>query len=679
MSDTNILQKHEELLSSLELSTVSNIEAKIIEASQKYYSDGTSDIDDLTFDQLVDILRGLKPDSQVFQKPGWGYNPYKNSTAGQKVKHKYGLVGSLDKAYSLDEISKELKNTTNVRQISLKLDGISAVCYYENGVLDKILTRGDGTVGIDITDKAHILVPSHLTDEYEGFTLAVRGELVMDEDNWNQFHEKYPESLNPRNSVAGLVNRKDRSEDFWAVEFVPYTVIGSTSLLPGTSWNLQEVMKFIEHTFQHHVPYSIIPEGETITQEVVDSFSVLVEVFSYSGFPYDGLVIKDNNISIDENSQFIYTAQAYKFKAESAETVVRDIEWSLTKTKYLMPRILFDNIFISGTNVSACTGYNAAYIKDNDIGVGTKLIVSKHGEIIPNIDEVIESTGAELPTVCPCCGSQLQWEGVHLCCKNPECEDAHLKDVLIWFDKLVPVKGLSDSLRTKFLREAKSYGWISDITIGDVMNVSSQDDGYEWMLESVCSKQARMFVKSWISLLKWKISVTWEDALTALNIPRLSTKTASKIAKNTELLELLRTYLESLEASGLQFGEYYHHFLAKLEEVVGTATAESVDRNRNKFLNLLCIYPCICIEDSTKFEDMKIRQVAITGSLSMPRKEFESFIAEFGFKVGDITKSTFCLITDDPNSNSSKNAKADKYGIPKISETDFLSKYVFTE
>lgn len=197
---------------------MSDLELKIKEAAQKYYTDGSSDLSDDEFDRLIEQLRVENPQSLLLKKTGWGYSVESDSTSGMKYKHKYGIAGSLDKCRTWEEVKPVFRD--QFVDISLKLDGISVLLYYRDGKLYQALTRGDGEIGIDITDK--VLEIGILTDttrytEYPciprdddrtHFTGAVRGEIVMSFSNFDKYKELHPEAKNPRNATAGIINKK---------------------------------------------------------------------------------------------------------------------------------------------------------------------------------------------------------------------------------------------------------------------------------------------------------------------------------------------------------------------------------------------------------------------------------------------------------------------------------------
>ena len=200
---------------------MTELETKIKYAAQQYYSDGTSPYTDEEFDEMVDELRRINPDSELF-RVGWGYSLDLDRTPGQKFKHKYGKAGSLDKCHSWSELSWMIQH--GPVDLSLKLDGISVVLYYVEGYLVRALTRGDGITGIDITEKVSKIFPSNCRGIK--FTGAVRGEILMSYDNFENFQKVHPEAKNPRNSTAGIIGANEITDDINYLSIIVYTIVG---------------------------------------------------------------------------------------------------------------------------------------------------------------------------------------------------------------------------------------------------------------------------------------------------------------------------------------------------------------------------------------------------------------------------------------------------------------------
>ena len=624
------------------------LEFIIKEQAQKYYTDGSNDLADTQFDELVDLLKKINPDSSVLTT-GWGYDPNQDTTYGKKVKHKYGLVGSLDKIHSYDDLTNEFKSSPSL-YTSLKLDGLSVVLYYKSGVLYDAVTRGDGTTGISIYDKiAHIDKKFIHTPLSVDFTGAIRGEILMSYDNFKEFKKFNPDAKNPRNVTAGLINRKGNYDDLKYLNIILYNIVGceNEEYIPH---NFHDVIIYLKEWFGSE---SVVPNSRLDVDDS-ESFQYNMDVYKkdwYGKYPADGIVI---NLYTDYNTTthyVSYTSVAYKYPSETASTFVSDINWNMSKTGYAIPTIQVFPVELSGTMVMYATGFNAQYIKDNNIGIGTKLVITKAGEIIPYVKQVLEPTAASIPNVCPECGHTLKWNGVHLCCDNLDCPNIVRQDLLVWINNLAPIDNFGDSLRLKYI-----YG-VFDTTNVSIEMLMTDSKLREYVANSI---QDNMFKQMCNKLTNGRFSL--KSVLLALNIPRLGDKTCEKLSHYpNEVKRIISVATKSQDAVEL----------LDLNGYIGDANADSIRENLWKFTRLNLILGRI------DFSKVSIKgQIAVTGKLSIPRKQFEQQLLNCGYTVGNITKTTKYLITDDPKSNSSKNIKADKLGIPKLTEQEFRKQFM---
>lgn len=634
---------------------IMGLESEIKDAAQKYYTDGSSSLTDAEFDQKVDELREVAPDSDVL-RVGWGYDVNEDSTPGAKVKHKYGEAGSLDKCHNWKELGAAFQWKT--LWASLKLDGISVVLYYNKGKLYQALTRGDGTTGIDITDKiTKRCIASEILDRR--FTGAVRGEILMPLQQFEEYKKAHPEAKNPRNTTAGLINAKEVSSDLNYLSIVVYSVVGCESISSEYNVNsTKSMLAWLDKYFALVAPYEKLPEMKSTDFEA--AMERLRDKW-YGVYPADGIVLTQSSIETTSTKEMTYTAKAFKFPAESKVTRVLDVEWAMSKTHYLIPRVHVESVELSGTNVEYCTGFNAQYIRDNQIGAGAEVEIAKQGEIIPNIIQVVKPGKLLMPTKCPDCGTVLEWNGVHLQCLNPECANAQRQDLSIWLGMLAPVDGLKDAIKFKFIDEI--YG--EDVTIETIMEdhpcISS------WPRTGHKGLVAQMFNKLYGADGQ---HISLEAAIRACNIPRFGEITAAKLAQYPTLIQLfLRDdYIEKACGDA--------DVCAKLYEAIGVANTESLYKNVGKLRRLLLIQNRIAWKAAQAVSN-DARKVAITGKLSVPRAAFVAELKEHGFIVkDDVSKSSFALITDDPRSSSSKNKAATMYGVPKLTEEEFRNKYM---
>lgn len=620
------------------------LQKRIQEASQKYYTDGTSNLSDAEFDSMLEELKKEDPNSPLLGV-GHGYKVEADSTPGAKVKHKYGTAGSLDKCHNWKEFPSSQKQEDT--WASLKLDGLSVVLYYQFGKLLQALTRGDGTIGIDITEKVKRILPDSIMDK--SFTGAVRGEIIMKYNNFELYRNEHPEAKNPRNTAAGLINSKEVSNDLCYLDIVVYTVVG---LETATTWMVTytSMREWLEMNFELCAPAMCLVNGLSEDNMIIH-MEQLNATWKMLGYPSDGIVLTNNAMTRD-NQELIYTASAFKFKAESKVTKIIGIDWNLTKTKYLVPRINVETVELSGTNVSWATGFNAQNMRDQKLGVGAEVVITKSGEIIPYIEEVTNPIECELPTVCPCCGTELEWNGVHLQCPNLECADANVQDALIWMKHIAPWDGLGDTLKLTYLEEM--FG--DDITIEKIYEHGNFTQSEIATLRLIKKQEFRRMINA---LFTNKVKLA--DAIQALNIPRLGDVTSRKLAQYPDTVKYL-----------IEAGEG-HQDIIDCSEQIGEANFVSILDNIHKFRRLQLIY------DNIIWEEQKVEnkgKVAITGKLSVKRAQFENELRLAGYTPGSISKDTKFLITDNPNSTSSKNAFADANGIEKITEQDFRSKYM---
>lgn len=616
------------------------LQKRIMEASQKYYSGEESGISDAEFDGMLNQLKKENPNDPLVSAVGHGYDVNSDSTKGRKVKHPYGIVQSLDKCHNWAEINKDLKIADEIIA-SIKLDGLSCVMYYVNGVMSMALTRGSNGVGIDITEKVRMIQPKY---EIVGdnFTGAIRGEILMPYSEYDIYQEIHPEAKNARNSAAGLIN-SDSSDELGYLRIVVYTVIAS------------ENIKFSKYQDMHNwlvANFRYVAESAKVNSFDADRLAWSMELLKhewYNEYPADGIVLTENIIHTTPTGPVIYNAQAYKFEDETAVTHVTSIKWELSKTKYLIPVVEFDTVELEGTSVERASGFNAKAIQDMKIGIGSEIRVRKANQIIPHIEDVLSKAEYSLPDKCPFCSSTLKWEGVHLACPNSDCGDSKIQDTLVWMNMLAPVEGLGNNLRIKFLTQY----------LGDNISIEAI---YEHgpILTSSELIQEKKFIDSFNRLFNGPFKM--RDAIKALNILRFGDVTADKLSCNTEFITLAANATADS--------------IPNKPDELGDADYASLCSHINKFNRLKYILHNI---DTTNEQGDLKGKVAITGKLSIARSVFEDQLRSAGYQpVSTITKDVVFLITDSPNSNTTKNKKADELGVTKITEFEFRSEYLDT-
>lgn len=640
------------------------LEAQILYYSTKYY-EGNPEISDEQFDMLVDKLRLLDPKSKVLQT-GWGFE-----VNGDKVKHKYSHIGSLDKTKSYEDIPERFINRTIY--VSPKLDGLSAVAYYENGILVRGITRGNGEYGKDITDKLLNILDNQIFDKT--FTGAVRGELIINENNWKILQQKYNNLIAPRNFAAGIINRKDLDDDIQYVDMVVYKVVGQENKQTFFT-KREDMLQWLKTNFKHCIPIYYYPvlnksSWETYHLSVFNDFKKL-------GYGLDGLVLTSPDIVYDNISNgYIFDEIAFKFPAESTTTVIKNIEWELSRTQRLVPVAVIEPVELSGAIVERATCNNAKWVQDMELGKGAEIEICRSNEVIPQILSVLQPYELSLPTKCPMCGQDLVWEGVDLKCNNSNCANIKLSDLQQWCENVGKTDGLQWTLMKQYL---DMYG------INDIDTLYAKQD-FVWQdLNTRKLSITEHKVKDFFEALYFK-QVSMENALVGLNIPRLGEKTAKILSAHFDLVYqlLLLSIMPIYSGVTVKLGENNKPTIfgsdndwveLRLLELVKEATTETILCNIHKFSVLRYLFN----EDYSNTRIVYTRPttdityVAVTGALySMKRKDFEKYIAKYGYELSSSIKKCKYLITNTPDSGSSKNKDAQKYGIEIITEQEFLN------
>lgn len=655
---------------------MNSLERELRLAAHLYYQDGTSFLSDDEFEKKCDQLKFIDPNNSIFTEPSWGYNIDTDSTVGERCPHRYGLVTGLGKAYTYKEIPNQFKVHCIIG--SPKLDGMSIALYYEDSVLVQALTRGDYKQGIDVTDKVKLIIGNTLPTPH--ITGGFRGEIIMSKDSYRKYESCHDNIKNARNSVAGIINSKEITEDIKYLDIVVYTVLADESQkidsVHDEGWHsysidYSEAYDILDKNFENVAPYFVFTglNEDTFMDSMAHKFS---ELCSYYPYEVDGIVISTESIQINRDGEFIYDEIAVKFKSETAITTVERVEWQMSKTHFAIPVVYVKPVELDGATITKCTGLNAKYIKHNGIEKGAIVEIERHGQVIPYINKVINPIHGDnlLITHCPDCGEELQWEGVHLKCMNPICGNAILQDALIWINNIAPVDNFGDKLRIKFLQKYIS-GEISVESIMDCEELVSiavlcMDEHPSLLF----SKQLILFSRMCNALFNKPVLAS--DAIKALNIPRFGDITSEKLASYPHLVKEIFHLSQAINSDDTYV--IPDNFLDELIRCIGVANGQSIIDNIKKFYRLRFVYNRIVWNSASNSAEVK-GKVAITGKLSVKRSEFEKELKSHGWMVGEITKDTDYLITDNPNSSSSKNKKADQLGIIKITESEFRSKY----
>ncbi|NQT59291.1 MAG: NAD-dependent DNA ligase LigA [Bacteroidetes bacterium] len=423
---------------------------KLRDFQNAYYRTGRPEVSDLEYDRLFDELlrlEGENPELRLPDSPTYRVGSDLSSDLPE-VTHSIPVL-SLDKAYTLEAIMEWMQKTAvkGGRDLSFtveeKIDGVSIVLYYEQGVLKKAVTRGNGYVGNDVTANIKTIhsVPLRLK---EPVSLAVRGEVYLPVESFIRLNKTMDVPYaNPRNLTAGTIRRiKSRETAEIPLEIFVYEGFFEDSDQPETHAEL--TLRLNDLGFRINPRFGIFTREGELNQSFFPGWSVgtisqlgaFIEAAAASrknlDHEIDGLVVKVNELDVREELGFTghhpRWAVAYKFESPEGETVVEGIDVQVGRTGRITPVARVKPVRIGGSVVSNVTLHNQDYIDILELSLGDAVAVSKRGDVIPAVERVLEKNELgngiwKNPAVCPSCETALQKIGAHTFCMNSECPD----------------------------------------------------------------------------------------------------------------------------------------------------------------------------------------------------------------------------------------------------------------
>ncbi|HCM28010.1 MAG: DNA ligase (NAD(+)) LigA [Treponema sp. GWB1_62_6] len=615
--------------------------ASLIARYQASYYNGEAEISDAEFDALWDELRDIDPLNAVFSRVG------ADSTDGfPKARHLIPM-GSQEKAASPPEFLAWAEKTAPARFIvQHKLDGASLELQYDEGVLSRAVTRGDGLVGDDITRNARRMkgCVARLDLPFSG---GVRGEVVMPRAVWT---ERFADKANCRNAANGLMRRKD-GEGTEHLELVCYDASASSD----DRYFRDEEAKIAW----------LRARGFAVTETV--AFATAAEVVAYrervaaerTSLPYDidGLVVKDRETDMTDLRRTRPERQiAFKFELEEGRSTLLAVEWSESGATYT-PIGVVEPVRLAGTTVRRANLNNPDMIRSMGLRIGSKVVVVKRGEIIPKIERLAEGdAGGEAdigyPSVCGTCGTPLRDAGTRLYCPEPACPKRLRHRVEKWVSVL-DIRELGASLLER-LYESSRVRRVADLYTLEAAELAAMDR----MGELSAAKVVRN--------IRTARSLSLAAFVAGFDIEGVGETIMEKIAlARFDTLQSLRAANAEELASVHGIGEITARAI-----VEGLAeTAEDMDATLAAGI--------VSIAAPLAEEEAPLRGLSFcfTGELAaMKRNEAEARIKALGALAKTaVVKDLSFLVTNDPASGSSKNEKARKLGVRVIDEAAFLA------
>ncbi len=639
------------------------------DASDAYYNGSGEKMTDYEWDALFDKVKELEALTGVILEDSPTNNVSKDTIIGQKEEHEFAAL-SLAKTKKVEELVK----WADGREIFLswKLDGLTLVVTYDNGKLTKVVTRGDGHIGTNITHLASGIV-GILPKIKEKGHLVIRGEAIISYADFNRFIlESGEDYANPRNLASGSLTLKDMDElKRRNLHWIPFTLVYSEKEM--NSWG--ERMKFLQEQGFSVVDHECIdnPSMEHLN-EVIDAWTKKV-TDGVNPYPVDGLVITYDDVAYASTGSVTghhatRAGYAFKWQDESVESSLDHIEWSCAAST-ITPVAIFEPVELEGTTVKRASLCNISECERLGIGDrGTTVSVIKANKIIPKIIHVSHTEGQfTIPAVCPVCGAQTrisvsEQSGTKtLKCTNDTCPAKELKKYSRFVSKAgTDIDGISEQTLARFINE----GWIH--RYGDIYRlVEHLDEIAE--LDGFGEKSSANINAS----IQRARTVSDQKLIFALCIPLVGPDVAKKLLgayKLNELVEISRTTEDlSVFASIDGIGK---------EKSGAFVTWFKDDRNFEVFMDVMHEVTVEESEIAPSGNRCEGLTFVVTGDVHhyKNRNELKAYIESQGGKVtGSVSKSTSFLINNDVTSTSGKNQKAQQLGIEIISEDEFIRRF----
>ncbi|MDD6657395.1 MAG: NAD-dependent DNA ligase LigA [Lachnospiraceae bacterium] len=583
-----------------------------------------------------------------------------------KERHEKPML-SLAKTKSREELRDWLNGKEAL--LSWKLDGLTIVLTYENGSLQKAVTRGNGEIGEVITNNARVFknIPHKIA--FEG-RLILRGEAVITYSDFEKVNAQIADAeakyKNPRNLCSGSVRQLNneitskRNVRLFAFNLVD--AIGANGEPVDFENDRENQFLFLkEQGFDVVEYYRVNPD--TIMDEIEQFAKKIVDY----DVPSDGLVLTLCDLAYGESlgrtAKFPRDSIAFKWADETALTTLLEIEWSPSRTGLINPVAIFEPVQLEGTTVSRASVHNLSIMEDLELGIGDQITVYKANMIIPQIAEnLTRSRKIQIPKTCPVCGKATQIcqenDTKTLVCPNPECEAKKIKSFTLMVSRdALNIDGLSEATLEKFIAKGFIHSFADVFRLNRFEKEITEMDGFgekSFQNLMVALKQAR--------------NTTLPRYLYAIGI------TGIGVANAKVLCKAFQYDFEKIKSATME----------ELSEVdgIGEVLAEGIISyfaDEKKAQNALELFEELQIEEPERNNEEQIfagMTFVITGNVYhyANRNEVKDVIEQKGGKVaGSVSSKTNYLINNDVTSTSGKNKKAKELGIPIISEEEFIS------
>mgnify|MGYP004604400617 FL=1 len=646
---------------------------KLNEYRHLYYNCNDPVVSDEVYDRMFDELKELEG------KTGIVYGNSPTNTVGWKpiselkqIHHPIPLL-SLDKQKDINKLVEFISKADS--SLMYKLDGLTVRLDYENGELVAAGTRGDGDVGDDITHNIPAFANVPIKIGYKG-RLSISGEAFIFRDKFEELNKQLPEDKRykgPRNLAAGTVRAFDpelcrqRGVNFYAF-----------NVLEG----LDDVTSKIERLdMLEELGFCVCRrmklDKDIDAQKLEALFAQMKNEAERANFPIDGMVIQYDNVpfskSLGYTGHHYRDGYAYKYEDDLYETVLRDVMWNASRSGMLAPVALFDKVEIEGS-ITHATLHNVTYIKQLQLNIGDRILISKRNMIIPAIEGNLDMhTGMiKLPEFCPSCGAKTEIRKTvssdgkvteRLYCTNKKCGSAELKQLIHYVDKdSMDIDGLSEGTLAKL----KNAGFVSDIT--DLYRLSE----YRTEIINMDGFGEKSYQKMIDSIEKSR-NVPFNKFLRAIDIPMIGRHASKTISDRFD------GCIEKFEEALFADDPFDFTQLDKIGDIMCQSIYAWFDNDENRSLwNKLKEKMNFIIksneEETIMSKTLEGKTIVVTGTVEgYTRNEMNALIVSHGGISGDsVTKKTDILVIAE-KPGASKVNKAAQLGTKTMTADEFKS------
>lgn len=633
-------------------------------AGRAYYQEAEEIMSNFEYDKLYDELLSLEKETGIVLANSPTVNVgYEVVSELPKEQHGSPML-SLDKTKEVEALAAFAGERKCL--LSWKLDGLTVVLTYNNGSLQKAVTRGNGQIGEVITANARTFKNIPVSIPFKG-ELILRGEAVIKYSDFEEINKSIEDIdakyKNPRNLCSGSV--RQLNSEITAkrnVNFMAFALINAENADFQNS--MENQFKWLENQGFDVVEHKRVTQDNM--KETVEYFAEKIKTYDY---PSDGLVLMYDDIaygiSLGSTAKFPRNGIAFKWEDEQAETTLKYIEWSPSRTGLINPVAVFEPVELEGTTVTRASVHNVSIVEQLALHSGDRIKVYKANMIIPQISENLTKTGnIEVPDTCPACGHNTEIRNDNgiktLYCPNKQCPAKNIKAFTLFVSRnAMNIDGLSEETLEKFI----DAGYIREFA--DIYRISR----YREEITNTPGFGEKSY-DNLIDSLNRSRDVELHALIYSLGIPNIGVANAKLICKyfDNDLEKIRHATVEELvqiDGIGDKMAEKFTEYFSdkengeKLDRLLQEVTIKNPEANHNP-------------------QNMEGLNFVVTGSVNhfANRNEVKEYIEQRGGKVtGSVTSKTNYLINNDIMSNSSKNKKAKELGIEIITEEQFIERW----